>query len=105
MEESSVWLDGLENCKVNDSVGCYVDVKNNTVTDCGTGCPKLDFNGVNYTYKTDGTDGNSIFTRTVRIDDTVGVSGDEAKVSVSVKWTGKYGGKTVNLQDNIFNWR
>ena len=103
INSSNDWTNGLGACK--GGAGCYIDVKNNTVTVCGTNCPKLDFNGVNYTYKSGGADGNSIFTRTIKIDDTVGVGGDEAKVSISIKWTGKYGGKTMNLEDNIFNWR
>ena len=105
LKESSFWLDGLENCKASGSAGCYVDVKNNTVTDCGTvSCSnKLKFDGQNYNYA---NGKETAFIRTVKIDDSVqGVGGDEAKISVSVKWTGKYGEKTMNLQDNIFNWR
>ena len=75
------------------------------VTDCGTvSCSnKLKFDGQNYNY----TSGDEVaFSRSVKIDDSVqGVGGDEAKITVSVKWTGKYGEKTMNLQDNIFNWR
>ena len=100
INSSNDWTNGLGACK--GVAGCYIDVKNNTVTDCGTGCPKLKFDGQNYNYAS-GND--TIFTRTVKIDDTVGVGGDEAKVSISIKWTGKYGGKTMNLEDNVFNWR
>ena len=100
---SGDWLNGVTVCK--EATGCYIDVKNNTVTVCGTSCPKLDFNGVNYTYKSGGADGNSIFTRTVKIDGTVRVGGDEAKISVFVNWKDKDIPKTMNLQDNIFNWR
>ena len=104
LSESSDWLGGLDVCKTN---GCYIDVIKSPVTmvACGTNCPKLDFNGVNYTYKPGGADGNSIFTRTVKIENPVGTNSDEAKISVSVKWTGKYGEKAMNLQDNIYNWR
>ena len=100
---SGDWLNGVTVCK--EATGCYIDVKNNTVTVCGTSCPKLDFNGVNYTYKSGGADGNSIFTRTVKIDNAVRVDGDEAKISVFVNWKDKDIPKTMNLQDNIFNWR
>ena len=102
------WLNGLTDCLLSTSPnGCYIDVIKSPIiiAVCGTSCPKLDFDGVNYTYKPGGTDGNTAFIRTVKIDDTVGIGGDEAKVNISVKWTGKYGGKIVNLQDNIFNWR
>ena len=102
--KSSDWLDGLSLCKgVN---GCYIDVIEKPVKDCGTltGCPKLNFNGFNYTYKSDGSDGNTVFTRTVKIDDLIRTDGDEAKIDVAVSWTGKYGQKTMNLQNNIFNW-
>ncbi len=102
------WLNGLDVCKSADgSASCYIDVIKNpiTVTVCGTNCPRLDFDGANYTYKSDGTDGNTVFTRTVKIENPVGTNYDEAKISVFVEWTGKYGGKTMNLQDNIFNWK
>lgn len=102
------WLIGLENCMTSGSVGCYIDVIKNpvTVTDCGTkDCPKLDFYGDNYTYKSDGADGNTVFTRTVKIDKSIRADGDEAKINVSIKWTGKYGAKTMTLEANIFNWR
>lgn len=105
LKESSDWLDGLGLCKTN---GCYIDVLsgNSPVTDCGTvGCVnklKFDKNTGKYNYA---SGEETAFARTVKIDDTGGVGGDEAKISVSVKWTGKYGEKTMNLQDNIFNWR
>src|SRR3989344_1122959 len=104
LKESADWLGGLENCKASGSAGCYADVKNNTVKNCGTvSCSnKLKFDGQNYNYA---NGEETPFIRTVKIEDTVGVGGDEAKISVSVKWTGKYGEKTMNLQDNIFNWR
>ena len=35
LKESADWLDGLGNCKISGSAGCYIDVKNNTVNDCG----------------------------------------------------------------------
>lgn len=104
--ENVEWLEGLNNCEPTiDSTGCYIDVVNNTVTLCEKDfcSKKLKFNGVNYNYT---TGGETAFTRTVKIDDSIqGIGGDEAKVSISVKWTGKYGEKTMNLQDNIFNWR
>jgi len=104
LSEPSDWLEGLEFCKTN---GCYIDVLNETVpvTDCGTGgcVNKLKFDGQNYNYEIAGEE--TAFIRTVKIDDNARVDGDEAKVNVSVKWTGKYGEKIVNLQDNIFNWR
>lgn len=104
---SGDWLTRLEKCtpsgSVSNSVGCYIDVKNDTVTDCGTSaCSKLKFDGQNYNYTT-GND--TVFTRIVKIDNTVGIGGDEAKIDIAVSWTGKYGTKTMNLQDNIFNWR
>ena len=103
INESADWLDGLGDCKTN---GCYIDVLNETspVTDCGTGgcVNKLKFNGTNYDYV---SGEETAFVRTVKIENPVGVNNDEAKISVSIKWTGKYGEKTMNLQDNIFNWR
>src|SRR3989338_2299564 len=109
LSESSDWLEGVkDDCKETaDSVGCYIDVIKIPVivVSCLKSCPKLDFDEVNYTYKPGGADGNSVFTRTVKIENPVGTNSDEAKVNVSVKWTGKYGEKIVNLQDNIFNWR
>lgn len=104
INSSSDWLNGLSACKgASDSVGCYIDVKNNTIADCGASdCPKLKFDGQNYNYA---SGDNSAFTRTVKIDNSIRADGDEAKVSVALKWTGKYGEKTMNLQDNIFNWR
>lgn len=113
LKESADWLDGLDKCKISDSVGCYIDVIKDPVTvmDCGSsGCPKLDFDGVNYTYKLGGADGNTVFTRTVKIDKSIRknedeAQEDEAQIDITVSWTGKYGTKTMNLQDNIFNWR
>jgi len=102
------WLNGLTDCLLSTSPnGCYIDVIKSPIiiAVCGTSCPKLDFDGVNYTYKTGGTDGNSIFIRTIKIELPFKGNNDEAKVSISVKWTGKYGGKTMNLEDNVFNWR
>ena len=52
-----------------------------------------------------GINGKTPFIRTVKIDNSIRADGDEAKISVSVKWTGKYGAKTMNLQDNVLNWR
>ena len=102
---SGDWLNGLTVCK--GATGCYIDIIKIpvTVNVCATSCPKLDFNGVNYTYKSGGADGNSIFTRTVKIDNAVRVDGDEAKISIFVNWKDKDIPKTMNLQDNIFNWR
>lgn len=106
INESADWLSGLENCKISGSAGCYIDVAKTpiTVNDCGTvACSnKLKFDGTNYNY-TSGED--TAFIRTVKIENPVGSNRDEAKINVSVKWTGKYGEKTMNLQDNIFNWR
>ena len=104
LKESADWLDGLGNCKISGSVSCYIDVKNNTVNDCGTvACSnKFKFDGANYNYA---NGSETAFARTVKIENPVGVNNDEAKINVSVKWTGKYGEKTMNLQDNIFNWR
>lgn len=103
---SNNWLNGLDNCKgASGSVGCYIDVIKNpvTVADCGTiACPKLKFDGTNYNYA---SGDNTVFTRTVKIDESIRADGDEAKISIALKWTGKYGEKTMNLQDNIFNWR
>ena len=105
LSESSDWLGGLDVCKTN---GCYIDVLNETgpVTDCGTGgCVnrlKFDKDTGKYNYT---SEEETIFTRTVKIENPVGTNSDEAKISVSIKWTGKYGEKTMNLQDNIFNWR
>ena len=100
------WLDGLGDCLPSSPNGCYIDVINNAITACGTltGCPKLDFNEANYAYKPDGEDGNTVFIRTVKIDNLIRADGDEAKIDVAVSWTGKYGQKTMNLQNNIFNW-
>lgn len=106
INESADWLGGLENCKISGSAGCYIDVIKNPVTviDCGTvACSnKLKFDGTNYNYASGDA---SIFIRTVKIENPVGSNSDEAKISVSVKWAGKYGEKTMNLQDNIYNWR
>ncbi|KKT18792.1 MAG: hypothetical protein UW04_C0057G0008 [Parcubacteria group bacterium GW2011_GWB1_43_8] len=105
LKESVDWLDGLDVCKTN---GCYIDVLNETdpITDCGTsGCVnrlKFDKDTGKYNYT---SDEETIFTRTVKIENPVGTNSDEAKISVSIKWTGKYGEKIMNLQDNIFNWR
>src|SRR3989338_3109725 len=79
LKESADWLGGLENFKASGSAGCYADVKNNTVTNCGAvSCSnKLKFDGQNYNY----TNGEETpFIRTVKIDDTVGDGGDEAKI-------------------------
>src|SRR3989338_7875703 len=66
---SGDWLNGLTVCK--GATGCYIDIIKIpvTVNVCAAICPKLDFNGVNYTYKPGGADGNSIFSRTVKIED------------------------------------
>lgn len=104
INESADWLGGLENCKISGSAGCYIDVKNNTVDDCGiAACSNnLKFDGTNYNYA---SSEETVFARTVKIENPVGSNSDEAKISVAVKWTGKYGEKTMNLQDNIYNWR
>ena len=97
------WLDGLGDCLPSSPNGCYIDVINNAITACGrlAGCPNLDFDGQNYNYA---SGDNSAFTRTVKIDNLIRADGDEAKIDVAVSWTGKYGQKTMNLQNNIFNW-
>jgi len=107
LSESSDWLDGVKKCVPAEgiSAGCYIDTGKKEVNSCeASGCVnKLKFDGQNYNYNTNGKE--TAFIRTVKIDDTAGIGGDEAKVNISVKWTGKYGEKIVNLQDNIFNWR
>ena len=101
---SGDWLDGLSACKGEGSVGCYIDVENNTVVDCGaSNCPKLKFDGQNYNYQNISEENNeTVFTRTVKI---IQPMVDEAQIDVKVEWTGKYGSKIMTLQDNIFNWR
>ena len=97
------WLDGLGDCLPSSPNGCYIDVINNAITACEVdGCSNLKFDGQNYNYA---SDDNSAFIRTVKIDNLIRADGDEAKIDVAVSWTGKYGQKTMNLQDNIFNWR
>lgn len=103
---SNYWLEGLDECRTDSQPsGCYIDVLKD-VTDVDAikscdpgGCPKIKFNGQNYSY-TSGDDSN--FTRTVKM---VGIGSDEAEVNVSVSWTSRYGDRTMKLQDNIFNWR
>lgn len=103
INSSDDWLDGLIICTTSVA-GCYIDVINNTVNDCGTACSdNLKFDGINYTYEL--LDEETVFARTVKIENPVGINSDEAKIEVTVSWTGKYGAKTMKLQDNIFNWR
>ena len=102
INSSGDWLNGLNDCEISGSAGCYIDVIKNpvTVTDCEVACSnKLKFDGTNYNY-TSVSDTN--FIRTVKI---TRLTADEAQIDVKVEWTGKYGAKTMTLQDNIFNWR
>ena len=108
---SSDWLNGLSACK--GVSGCYIDIKNNIapiVCDPDPkGCPKIKFNEnlKNYNYQpvVAGLNKETSFIRTVKIDNSIRTDGDEAKISIALKWTSKYGEKTMILQDNIFNWR
>ena len=97
--KTTSWLNGLDDC-FSSSDGCRIDVFDTItpVQSCSGGCPKLKFDGTNYNYIA-GTD--SIFTRTINIDDTLN-SGDEAEITVTVEWT-DYGDRTVTLTQNMFN--
>ena len=102
------WLNGLTDCLLSTSPnGCYIDVKNDEVDTCGTSCSnKLRFDGVNYNYAPiSALNKETIFSRTVKIENPFNGNGDEAKVSITVNWMDRDIIKTMNLQDNIFNWR
>ena len=105
LNESSGWLDGLDSCKISvSSNGCYMDVAVGSickVDECLYKKLKFDIGNKLYSY----SQSNEGFIRAVKIENPVGTNSEEAKISVSVKWTGKYGEKTMNLQDNIYNWR
>ncbi|MCK6462370.1 MAG: type II secretion system GspH family protein [Candidatus Pacebacteria bacterium] len=88
--------------KKTNKVGCYIDARDGKVDQCPeTGCPVLNKVGDGYGYS--GSNG-TIYTRTVKIDGTLN-GGNEARVNVEVKWNGRFGQKSMLLQDNIFNWR
>lgn len=102
------WLDGLDKCRGVSS--CYVDVTADpdvSVNACaGAGnCPILKYDNSNHRYDYDIDSENTIFTRTVKITDPIGINPDEAKVQVTVSWKEKTGQKGFTIEDNIFNWK
>ena len=93
------WLNGLTQCIQGG--GCRVDSKSNDICwNNGPNCNsniKLDNNGL-YNYST----GNpTIFRRDVNIID----SGTEATIIVTVSWTRVGISKTLNVKENIYDWR
>ncbi len=92
------WLNGMTNCRsAND---CTIDVPNNNVQTCPSGCPKLKYDGTTgfYNYQT-GSD--TIFTRQIKFSQ---ISNYEEKVAVTVSWQEIFGPKFFTLEENIFDW-
>lgn len=102
------WLQDLSSCMSAD--GCSIDVQNNNpanqIITCSGTCPKIRFSE-NYGYNYNLGGDETIFTRTVKIDQNVGgtTADDEAKVAVIVSWQDRFSSKTITLEENIYNWR
>ncbi|RJQ30688.1 prepilin-type N-terminal cleavage/methylation domain-containing protein [Candidatus Parcubacteria bacterium] len=109
--DGSEWLTGLENCLIDETKtnGCQIDATGGSepTQECVSGCEPLKFNSDTglYNYGDEAENKNTTFIRTVKIQSPVNGNENEAIVRVSTTWTGKYGAKTLDLQDNIFNWR
>ncbi len=104
------WLDGLNNCFGAD--GCVVDVPNydqNNPSDssaaCVGECPNLKYDGDTGYFYNHAYGDDTIFRRTVKITENIGENPNEANVESVVYWKGKFKGKSVVLQENIFNWK
>ncbi|MDP3902271.1 MAG: hypothetical protein Q8Q21_01655 [bacterium] len=97
------WLAGLEEACL-DGKSCYIDAVNDTVTECLVSeCPKMRRGGNGYQYNETTGDIETSFIRIVKISK---INDDnEAVIEVTVSWTGKYGERTINLQNNIYKWR
>lgn len=101
------WLEGLDNC--TSSTPCSIDTTTPVpvVTACtaGSECPPLYYKESNG-YFTHATLGNeqSLFTRTIYINETV--SGSRAQVVVLVTWVSKAlsGVRKIVIQEDINDW-
>lgn len=93
------WLTGLGFCL--NSSGCSIDAKNLSVGNCGGACPDLLFDlPLNlYNYE---TGDSTIFSRKIKLTETV--AGREIRVDVTVSWKEKFGAKSFELSDSLFNW-
>ncbi len=104
------WLDGLSDCL--GAGGCAVDVPNYDPANpsassaaCSGECPNIKYDeagGYFYNYL---SGEETIFRRTVKITPDIGGNPDEANVKSVVYWKGKFTGRSVLIEENIFNWR
>jgi prepilin-type N-terminal cleavage/methylation domain-containing protein len=83
-------------------VGCIVDTKQNSISECTGSCPPLQYDSVTgfYGYGS-GYDRTSRFTRTIV---TQRVNQDEFLVEVTMSWQTARGTRTFVLRENILNW-
>ena len=92
------WLSGMTNCR--SANGCTIDVPNNSVQTCSSGCPKLKYDGATGFYNHQ-TGSDTIFTRQIKFSQ---ISNYEEKVAVTVSWQEIFGAKFFVLEENIFDW-
>jgi len=92
------WLSGMTNCR--SANGCIIDIPNNNIQTCPSGCPKLKYDSTTGFYSHQ-TGSDTIFTRQIKFSQ---ISGSEEKVSVTVSWQEIFGPKSFTLEENIFNW-
>lgn len=98
------WLEGLGICA--SSYGCYIniDARGASISECSDSicaAAELKFDSVSGYYINLGDMGTS-FKRIITIYDS---NTDEAQISATVSWSGKYGARSFTMHDDIYNWR
>ena len=104
------WLNGLEDCL--GANGCVIDIPNYNPSSpaessaaCGSVCPNIKYDEAGGFFYNYASGESTIFRRTVKITAGVGGNSDEANISSVVYWKGKFAGKSVGVEEDIFNWR
>lgn len=106
----NAWLNKLNVC--SNGTPCDInDIMNNPISgpspvkNCsGDPCSALEFDTATGRYVSSGGDYETIFHRSITIDDTT-YGPDEADVIVDVNWQPRIGSaKTTTLKEHLFNW-
>lgn len=93
----SDWLNGLSACQ--SAEGCYADVLNNVMTQCGPTCPKIKFDSSQNLYNYSVGE-ESIFTRQILI---APVSSYEIKLTAIMSWPQGELSRSFTLEERLFN--
>ncbi len=113
------WLQGIINPAGGPPCGGFIGANprqcraelnstNGTVdfSNCGgTPCPFLRFSETTKVYNYDAASTQSIFRRSIHVDDLTSGSTEEARITVIVEWATKFGTRKVTLSDVLAEWQ